>query len=188
MKILKPKICRVCKKAYTPYSSISKTCSIPCAIQLSKLDRVKKHTKVVSDHLKAIRKSDRDVKATLKTKTEWLREAQSVFNKFIRLRDAKLPCISCGRFHQGQNHAGHYRTTKAQPGLRFHEDNCHLQCSVCNNHRSGNIVEYRINLLDKIGQQRLAWLEGPHPLPNRTFEDIKAIKKEYALKVKELMI
>ncbi|MEF3019469.1 recombination protein NinG, partial [Pseudomonas aeruginosa] len=58
-------------------------------------------------------------KARLKSRADHLREAQQAFNEFIRLRDAYQPCISCGRHHDGQYHAGHYRTVAASPELRF---------------------------------------------------------------------
>ncbi len=51
---------------------------------------------------RAEKKKQRERKAKLKSRSEWLKEAQSVFNKFIRLRDKSEPCISCGRYHQGQ--------------------------------------------------------------------------------------
>jgi hypothetical protein len=97
-----------------------------------------------------------------------------------------MPCISCGRHHAGQYHAGHYRTVGAHPELRFSELNCHKQCAPCNNHKSGNIVEYRINLTVRLSSAELDWLEGPHEPKNYTIDDIKAIKAEYQRKYKEL--
>ncbi|TEW24926.1 recombination protein NinG, partial [Histophilus somni] len=105
------------------------------------------------------------VKERLKSRSERLKELQGVFNRFIRLRDKNLPCISCGRYHQGQWHAGHYRSVGACPELRFNEDNVHKQCSVCNNHKSGNVIEYRINLVAKIGVERVEFLERKDHLP-----------------------
>jgi len=70
--------------------------------------------------------------------------------------------------------------------LRFCELNVHKQCSVCNNHRSGNIVEYRINLVKKIGAEQVEWLEGSHKPEKYTIEQIKEIRAEYQLKLKEL--
>lgn len=128
---------------------------------------------------KADRKELKARKEKLKTKSDYAREAQAVFNQYIRLRDYYLPCISCGRHHQGQYHAGHYRTVGSHPELRFEELNCHKQCSVCNNHKSGNIVEYRINLRSRIGDKKLDWLEGPHKPANYTIDDLKDIKKKY---------
>ena len=112
------------------------------------------------------RKEHKARKEALKSRGDYAKEAQTEFNKYIRVRDDHLPCVSCGRHHTGQYHAGHYRTVGGNPELRFNELNCHKQCSVCNNHKSGNIVEYRINLVQRIGSDQLEWLEGPHEAKN----------------------
>jgi hypothetical protein len=124
----------------------------------------------------------------LKTKSDHLKEAQAVFNQYIRLRDELLPCVSCGRFHNGQWHAGHYRPVGGRSGaaLRFCEDNVHRQCAPCNNHKSGNIGDYRIELVRRIGQERVDWLEGPHDHKKFTVEEIEQIKKDYRKKINQL--
>ena len=125
-------------------------------------------------------------KEKIKKRSEYLSDAQKAFNAFIRERDKNEPCISCMRHHQGQYHAGHYRSVGACPELRFCELNVHKQCSACNNHKSGNIVEYRINLVKKIGEEQLEWLEGKHEPKKYTIEQIKEIRAKYQLKLKEL--
>jgi hypothetical protein len=115
-----------------------------------------------------------------------LKKTQSIFNKFIRDRDSKYPCISCNRFHSGQYHAGHYRTVGANPELRFDERNCHKQCSACNNHLSGNIVNYRISLINKMGVDFVEGLESHHPPKRYTLEDLKELQALYKRKTKEL--
>lgn len=100
--------------------------------------------------------------------------------------DRHLPCISCGRHHDGQYHAGHFRTTGANPELRFDEDNCHRQCAPCNNHLSGNLISYRPALIAKIGQVRFDALMGPHELPKWKRDDYIRIRDEYRAKLKEL--
>lgn len=137
---------------------------------------------------KAFNKQTRILKKGLKTRSDHLKEAQTVFNKYIRLRDAKDPCISCSRHHSGQYHAGHYKSVGAYPELRFEELNCHKQCSACNdgNKLSGNIHEYRKGLIKKIGIEQVEWLEGPHQPANWTENDIQEIKKKYSIKVKEI--
>jgi hypothetical protein len=132
------------------------------------------------------RKEHKARKEGLKTRGDYAKDAQTVFNRFIRLRDNERPCISCGRYHSGQYHAGHYRTVGGHPELRFIEINCHKQCSVCNNHKSGNIVEYRINLKARIGDDKLDWLEGPHEAKKYTIEQLKELKITYRNKCKEL--
>lgn len=168
----KPKKCKVCKTSFTPDRPLQQVCNYQCAIELAndRKDRLERTRKA------QVRRSDKE---RLKTRADHLREAQAVFNSFIRERDKGQPCISCKRHHNGQYHAGHYRSIGACPELRFEPDNVHLQCSVCNNHRSGNLIEYRINLAQKVGIERLSWLEGPHNPKKYTIDDIKAIKQAY---------
>lgn len=115
-----------------------------------------------------------------------LKKTQTLFNRFIRLRDDLLPCISCGRHHSGQYHAGHYRSVGAAPELRFEETNCHKQCAPCNNHLSGNPIEYRVGLIKKIGIEMVEIMEGPHPPKRYTLEQLKYKQKYYSQKIKEL--
>lgn len=174
---MKPKKCKnkQCGKIIHDPKPFQKACSPSCAIELVREKQRKEH-----------RKETRRMREAAKTKSELLKEAQYEFNRFIRIRDQSEPCISCGRPHEGQYHAGHFRTVGAYPELRFHEDNCHKQCAPCNNHKSGNLVEYRQRLVQKIGLERVKWLEGPHDLPNWTHDEIREIKKKYKQKCKEL--
>lgn len=172
---MRQKTCPYCRQKYQPERPLQVACSIPCVIQHVNTLKAKRE-----------RKDLKEAKAKLKTRADWMREAQAAFNAWIRKRDENLPCISCGRNHQGQFHAGHFRTTKAAPELRFSELNVHKQCSVCNNYLSGNIIEYRRNLLVKIGADNVDWLEGPHEPKKYTVEDLKAIRDEYRRKFKEM--
>jgi hypothetical protein len=47
-------------------------------------------------------------------------------------------------------------------------------------------VEYRIRLVQRIGAEKVAWLEGLHPPCKYTVEEIKAIKAKYRAMTKEL--
>ncbi|OOF46584.1 protein NinG [Rodentibacter trehalosifermentans] len=179
-KSLKPKKCKSCDAAFTPFNSMQKACSPKCAIELVRDSAQKAREKAEKKNLK-------ERKARLKSRSEWLKEAQTVFNKFIRLRDKDEPCISCGRYHQGQWHAGHYRSVGAAPELRFCELNVHKQCQPCNNHKSGNAIEYRIHLVGKIGVDKVEWLERQDHDPKKyTIEDCKEIIKYYKAKIKTL--
>ena len=171
----KTKKCKHCRELFTPFSSMAKACSVPCALALGKTEKVKEFNRVTREKKKAI-----------KSRGDWLKEAQTAFNGYIRARDNMLPCISCDRHHSGQYHAGHYRTVGAHPELRFNENNCHKQCAPCNNHKSGNIVEYRINLVRRIGVDAINTLEGPHSPKKYTIDEIKAIKAKYNLMYKNI--
>lgn len=135
---------------------------------------------------KQARKATREAKERIKTRSEWLREAQAACNKYIRTRDENLPCISCGRHHQGKYDAGHYRSVGSSPELRFDEINIHKQCGPCNRHLSGNLISYRTNLVKRIGQDKVDYLEGPHKPKKYTIEEIKAIKQMFKDRTKAL--
>jgi len=176
-KKIKNKKCRTCKREYKPMSTTQTACGWMCAL-----------AQVPEKREKLRRKENLAAKKKLKTRSTHLKEAQTVFNKYIRVRDEKEPCISCGRHHQGQYHAGHYRSVGAAPELRFVELNVHKQCSVCNNFKSGNALEYRINLIKKIGVDQVEWLEGKHDPKKYTIDQIQDIKAEYRQKLKQLQL
>lgn len=172
---LKPKKCRVCKAAFTPTRSLQVCCSPACAIKKAQTDRGKKEKKEL-----------REAKIKAKTRGQWLKEAQAAYNRWIRYRDDNLPCVSCGRHHEGQFHAGHYMPTSTRPALRFNELNVHKQCSVCNNHKHGNLVLYRIELIKRIGLESVEWLESNHTAKHYSIQELIDIKDHYNKQAKNL--
>lgn len=174
-KPLKPKKCKVCHAVFQPVRALQSVCGMACAVALSAEARKK-----------ADRKEIRIAKEKAKTRGQWLKEAQAAFNRFIRLRDNALPCISCGRHHQGQYHAGHYRPTSTSPAIRFHELNVHKQCAPCNDHLHGNLTKYRPALILKIGLESVEWLEQDHPPAHYSILDLQQIKAVYSAKAREL--
>lgn len=182
LKEVKQKTCKACGSKYRPSLSTQKVCSVKCALDLAPANQDKARKAIAQRERREIKVR----KERVKSRADHMRETQAVFNEWIRLRDAALPCVSCGRHHEGQYHAGHYRTVGANPELRFEPLNVWKQCAPCNNHKSGDIVNYRIELVKRIGADRVAWLEGPHEAQRYTIEDLKAIKAEYRAKIKEL--
>lgn len=175
--------CKECGAYYVKFQSTQQVCSVKCAVAMSKRKAEAKRKQAD----KAERRERKARLEKLKSRRDYEKDLQKEFNKFIRLRDRDLPCISCGRYHQGQWHAGHYRSVGACPELRFNEDNVHKQCSVCNNHKSGNAIEYRIGLIERIGVERVEFLERKdHPPLKLTIEEIKDLIKVYRAKCREL--
>lgn len=169
--------CKVCRTEYKKWRMTQKVCgSVECAAEYARQVREKEE-----------RKELRARKEKLKTRSQWLKEAQIEFNRYIRERDRDLPCISCGRFHGGSYDAGHYRSVGAAPQLRFDEDNCHKQCVPCNQHKSGNAIEYRRGLVWRIGLLSVEALEAANNTRRWTIEDAKRIKAEYKAKTAELI-
>ena len=116
----------------------------------------------------------------------WKREAQLAVNAFVRARDEGLPCISCGRHHEGQYQAGHYLSRGANPELALEPRNIHRQCVPCNLWKSGNQALFRAGLVLRYGEEYVQWLEGYHPPKHYSVEDLKAIRNEYRAKLKAL--
>ena len=151
------------------------TCGIECAIAYGRKQQAKK------DRVETAKRKEK-----AKSRSDWMKEAQAAFNAYIRKRDEALPCISCGRHHTGQYHAGHYLSVGARPELRFCELNVWKQCQPCNTHLHGNLVLYRAELIRRIGIEKVEWLEGPHDPKKYSIDDLKAIKEEYKRKAREL--
>lgn len=162
-------------------------CGIGCALDIA----IKKKTLKQAKERRETAKADRVKREKLKTKGEYIKEAQSAFNKYVRLRDMGKGCISCGSalgdgHAGGDGDAGHFRSRGSATHLRFDERNCHLQCKRCNRYLSGNVSNYRIGLIERIGQSALDELEADQTSRNYTIDDLKNIKAIYTAKCKEL--
>lgn len=174
------KKCKVCKGAFKPRTTTQRTCCLECAIQQQNEKRLKQEKK-------DWRIKKRIMKERLKTRSDWLKEAQVEFNRFIRLRDKDLGCISCGVKLGNKYDAGHYRSVGGFPEFRFDENNVHAQCVRCNQLLSGNLIEYRINLISRIGKDEVERLEK-HTEPKKyTIQEIKDIKEIYKKKQKKVV-
>ncbi len=127
----------------------------------------------------------RDTKAkldSLKTASDYIKEAQVAFNSYIRVRDKHKPCISCGclpgdTVQGGKFDAGHYRSRGSASHLRYYLLNCHSQCVKCNRYLSGNVVEYRKGLIARIGAERVEQIEMGNNPRKFTIDYLKRVKK-----------
>jgi len=186
-KARRKKKCKVCREQFSPFTTTQVVCGPSCAILYARLQKEKTaRVKLRADKLR------------IKPKSKWMAEAQTAFNAFIRLRDHDLPCISCGvanlpERYGGSWDCGHYLTRGAHPELRFNEDNAHKQCKRCNggagrfSGKSRTVQQdYRINLAERIGLERVESLEGPHEPVQYRIDDLIAIKAEYQRKRREL--
>ena len=187
----KPKTCKnpACRASFVPRESFQTWCSPDCAVVIARGKQEKKRKSLALVERREIKVR----KEKLKSRADHLREAQAAVNEYVRLRDAHLPCISCDSTPNDNDlmtgsrwDAGHYRSVGACPELRFEPLNIHRQCVRCNRNLSGNAVEYRIRLVQRIGAEKVAWLEGLHPPCKYTVDEIKAIKAKYRAMTKEL--
>lgn len=179
------KRCPSCRVMFTPARVSQAVCGeIECAIAHGQSEKGRATTRKALADIE--RREIKVRKERLKSRAAHLKDTQIAFNAWVRERDAAQPCISCGRHHQGKYDAGHYRTVGSNPALRFEPLNCHRQCSPCNTQLSGNIVNYRIALVKRIGAEQVDWLEGPHEPKKYTVEELKAMTADYRAKTREL--
>ena len=130
------------------------------------------------------------MKEDLKTTQDWLKEAQTIFNKYIRLRDEGLNCISCNKpIRKGNVDAGHMWSAGGHSNLRFNEFNVNAQCSrPCNKDKSGDINNYRLGFIKRYGEDKLSELDSIAHIERKfTKEELKEIIKKYKTKVRQLI-
>lgn len=171
---LRPKNCKTCKTKFKPTRNFQEACSVECAI---KLGRIKEQKKADKAH--------REAKKNIKPMSHWLKLTQKTVNEFILLRDAELPCISCGTWDCEEFHAGHYRSIGAASHLRFNPMNIWRQCSKCNTHLSGNIEKYRENLVNRIGLSAVELLENNNLVKTWSREELDQIRRVYRANIRE---
>lgn len=175
----KPRPCPVCSNGFVPFKPMQNVCGPRCAVKKVRQDKAEERARVKTR------------KEALKTRGDWMKDAQQAFNEFIRERDRQAghACISSGRpldWSGNQVDAGHYRSTGAAPHLRFNEDNCHAQSKHDNQFLSGNAVDYRIRLIERIGLARVEALEADSEVRKFTVDQLREIRDTYRAKANEL--
>ena len=178
-----------CRASFVPQRLGQAVCNYTCGLAIKDVNQERARKSLAQVERREIKVR----KEKLKSRADHMRETQVVFNEFIRLRDAAHPCISCdsvstddGLITGSRWDAGHYRSVGSCPELRFEPLNVHRQCVRCNRNLSGNAVEYRIRLVQRIGAEKLDWLEGPHEAQRYNVEELKAIKAKYRAMTREL--
>jgi len=178
---LKNRKCKNCKQEFKQLRPLQYLCGHSCALEYAKGKTKQKQ----DDKIKKINKEVRELKEKLKTKSDYLKELQVVFNQWVRLRDKYEVCISCQKPPKKRN-AGHYRSVGSSPELRFEPLNVNLQCEFCNTYQHGNLIPYRQNLIKKIGIDKVEWLESYHEPKHYSIPELIIMKSEYKEKIKKI--
>jgi hypothetical protein len=170
--------CKFCKKEFTQFNSTISVCGYQCAIEWGKLHPKKTSIKRVNSEIKS------EAKQKLKTQAQLRNPIKLHFQKWVRMRDIKEPCISCGTT-KAKWDGGHYLKAEIYSGVIFDERNVNKQCSYCNQYLDGNTAAYRQGLIKKIGLDDVIALED---LANETrtkkwtIEELQTIKTKYKIK------
>ena len=157
---MKLKICKVCKCNFLAPSGLqrARVCGQVCAGKIGREQREK------AEKARQVREK-RETRAKLekfKKPSQWEEECRKIVQEIARLRDRDDGCISChmGPNYGGQWHGSHFRPAGNNAAVQFHLWNIHKACAQCNLFKGGNIGEYRPRLVEKIGADRVAWLES----------------------------
>ena len=168
--------CKNCKNKFEPIRFNQKYCLQSECVRVW----------VESEKAKQWKKTKAKAKLDLMTLSDYLKLAQITFNKYINIRDKGKLCISCQKPITGRVNASHFWNANNHYNVRFNEDNVHSSCITCNQFLSGNLLEYRTRLIEKIGEQRFNILESESKKTRKfTIEELKEIIKEYKLKIKQ---
>lgn len=193
--------CKVCSAWFIPaYDNIRWCCpehGAIYALELRAKEKVKaeaKRIKAKHEAEKADRKRQQAKRESFKTKAQWDKEAQSAFNRYIRIRDEGKPCVSCGNPLIGKSNyltgsaidASHYRSRGAASHLKFNTFNVHSACTRCNRQLSGNAVEYRIRLIERIGLERVERLESDNEPRRFDIPYLKRVKSIFSRRANAL--
>lgn len=169
-----------CGKQFEKKRPNQLVCSIQCAYAYQKQQREKKAKRDWN-------KKKKEIKESLKTKKDYEKELQVIFNAYIRERDKGKACISCGITLTGKYDAGHFYPSGTYKNLRFDEYNTHGQCVHCNQHKHGNLNEYRFGLEKRIGKERLEALDKRRlEVRKYTIPELIELKVIYKDKLKKL--
>jgi hypothetical protein len=157
------KRCKNCGSEFEPrFSTLEKYCWAPDCKTIEALQKLEAVKKLEARNW---RQRKNELKKANKNASDYRNELQVVFNTWVRLRDSGEPCISCGVPLQGKFDAGHFHSVGNYPNLRYNSDNVHGQCVECNQHKRGNIHEYRNNLIKRIGIERVEALNEARKQP-----------------------
>jgi hypothetical protein len=168
--------CKNCKEKFEPIRFNHKYCLKDECVRAFVAEAKEKQWKQTKTRMKA----------DLETVQDIVKATQMVFNKYIRERDKDELCISCKQKPKKEN-AGHFYNANNHWNVRFDEDNVHLQCERCNSFLSGNLLEYRTNLISKIGQERFDQLEARARVTRKfTKDELKELIKKYKEKYNQL--
>jgi hypothetical protein len=173
--------CAQCRKKVDSsealYGGLKAFCCYECLRKYIDSERGQKAVQSVK------RKDIKERKEKLKTRSDYLKEAQVAFNKYVRIRDEGKPCISCGSVQVdskvgGVRDCGHYLSRGAHPEARFRFglDNTASQCVRCNRYLSGNVANFRHGLIDRWGIDRVEAMETCTASSRMTTEYLKRIK------------
>ena len=176
--------CKNCKELFEVKRFNSKYCD---KLDCKTIEAMQNLEKLKQKEQKDWSKRKKEIKKGMETVQELMKITQVTFNKYIRLRDKGLPCISCGVTMLKKINACHYYSSGGHKALTFNTDNVHSGCERCNSYLAGNLTEYRKGLIERIGIESVERLdELAHETRKYSREELRELNEYYKQKIKEL--
>jgi len=177
MKEPKPKHCANCGCQFNPYKSTDKLCSFQCSVAYKEKQEIEERFKKIEAKVK-----ERD-SVKLLTKL-----AKQLAQKWARIRDKDLPCISCNTNTSTMWDGGHLYKSELYSGLRFDETNINRQCRKCNTYLNGNEINYVKGYMERFSINAFNELSNKATLTKNkkwSVPELKQIINYYKLKIKD---
>lgn len=162
--------CRVCGAPFDPINRRHKVCSEACAIALPGVLREEEQRKRWARDARDYRRKNAERQKGNHGQDGRFMSARKAINAFVRERDHALPCIVHGHdCPHSEFHGGHFVGVEIDGALRFNLWNIHKQCAASNKgaryrkkFRDTTGPKFEANLIERIGQERVDWLNGKH--------------------------
>ena len=161
-----------------------KWCSLDCGALMAIAAGEARKAKLA----KADRAATKAKKAALLTRADHAVPAQKAVNKYVNLRDRDKPCVSCGKPAEagGVRNASHFKSVGSNSALRFHLWNIHTSCYRCNVELSGNLGEYYPRLVERIGAEKVEWMQNAKRERRYEIDELQRITRVFTKKAKRL--
>lgn len=187
---MKRTLCPQCRRRLGPGERIHPACvSLWADTRAAKAERAQ--AKAIKTAAKEDRAETKRRREEMKSLRDLLAEAQTEFNRFIRLRDADLPCICCGSVFEpmkpgGSMDAGHFRSRSTAPQIRFNEDNVFGQRKNCNRPGGTTYAKFRAGAIERIGLERVEAVEADNTAKKWDKDEVREIRETYKAKAKAM--
>jgi len=115
-------------------------------------------------------KKEKKPKVKEKSISQLKKELDAVFSLYIRQKytvNGLVACYTCDTVKEPKNMQNGHFHSRSHFSVRWDEDNCRVQCSVCNVFKHGNYIEYYKRMLKEIGQDGLDRLEQKKNTPTK---------------------
>jgi len=161
--------CVSCKEKFTPQANTQICCSPFCAYEYVKKQKTKEADKIWNAEKK-------ELKESLKNKSDYEKDLQKEINTIIRLIDKGSFCHSTKKPLNEKFDAGHFFSVGSNNSIRFNLFNIYAQSVYANQYLSGDQINF-LNVLSEVyGKEHKEYvlsLKGIYSYIKLSIEDLR---------------